>query len=254
MPFHSARSSSAPTATLNAAAAPLNGATPTNRLLACLPAADFERLRPDLKLMSLPQNMSLFEAGHTINYVYFPNSGMVSSVLFSQDGTGVEVGIVGPEGVAGAEAVLNGKAVASTMMQIAGAGYRLPAQALCEEFSRGGALHTAILEYLQATMIQSAQCALCNRLHTVDERLARWLLTASSRIQSDSLNLTQEFVAQMLGARRSGVTVAAGNLRGAGLIDYARGRTQILDRAGLEQRACECHLVIENKMNSLFLP
>lgn len=248
MPSYNAPVLSPSTSPLNAAMAPQD-----NRLLASLPTDDLERLRSHLKFVALPQGMTLHESGHTINHVYFPTSGMVSSVLFSAEGTGVEVGIVGAEGIAGAEAVLDGKAVAMGIMQIGGDGFRLPATVLRDEFQRGGALHTAVLEYVQATMIQSAQCALCIRLHTVDERLARWLLTASNRIKSDSLALTQEFVAQMLGARRSGVTVAAGNLREAGLIDYTRGRIQILDVAGLERRACECHRVIEHKMDNLFL-
>ena len=225
------------------------GARPTtNRILAALPDADYERISLYLKRSDLASGQPLFETGAHIERVWFLSAGMVSSVLFAESGAGVEVGIMGREGMTGYEVALDGGgALTSATVQIAGHGHSLAADVFKTEFERGGALHSLVLRSLQEGMAQIAQTVLCNRLHSVEERLSRWLLMVSDRIESDELELTQEFIAQMLGARRSGVTVAAGILKQAGLISYKRGCITILDREGLEESTCECHAIIERR-------
>ncbi len=224
-----------------------------NKLLASLPPLEFERLQPHLRAVRLSVGEAIYETDHLLHGVYFLNSGVVSHVLTSQEGTDVEIGIVGREGALGTIAMLgDGKTTNRAVVQIAGQGWWVDARILREMFLRGGRLQMLLLHHLQASLDQTAQIVLCNRLHTVEERLSRWLLMTRDRVDSDDLPLTQEFISNMLGTRRSGVTVAAGILRQAGLIDYRRGSITILDREGLEHTACECYATIRSRFNRLY--
>lgn len=223
-----------------------------NRLLAALPAEEYQCLVPDLKFVSLSIEQVLYEAGEPIKYVYFPHQAIVSLVSTMEDGSTVEVGLVGNEGMVGVPVFLGGNTTTNrAFVQVADGCTRIEAGRLKAEFNRGGALQSLLLHYTQALLTQASQTAACNRLHTVEERLARWLLTVSDRIQSDQFLLTQEFIAQMLGTRRSGVTVAAGTLSQAGLLRYTRGKITIIDRESLESTACECYGVIKDEFARL---
>ncbi|HEX8236960.1 MAG TPA: Crp/Fnr family transcriptional regulator [Abditibacteriaceae bacterium] len=225
---------------------------PQNHILASLPRSDYERLRPHLHLIDMHSGDSLHEIGALLEHVYFPNSGMISLVLTSNEGTNVEVGIVGREGMAGTASVLGGApAISQSIVQIEGTAMQLPTSVLLEEFEHSKSLRRLLLGSLQALVTQTAQTALCNRLHSVEERLSRWLLVVSDRVGSDEFDLTQEFIAHMLGTRRSGVTVACGQLRSADLIEYSRGRIQIMDRQGLIDTSCECYAVIQKQFEYL---
>jgi CRP-like cAMP-binding protein len=224
-----------------------------NRLLAALPPLEFERLQPHLRAVRLSVGEAIYENDHLLQGVYFLNSGVVSHVLTSEEGTDVEVGIVGREGALGTIAMLgDGKTTNRAVVQIAGQGWWVDARILREMFLRGGHLQMLLLRHLQASLDQTSQIVLCNRLHTVEERLSRWLLMTRDRVDSDDLPLTQEFISNMLGTRRSGVTVAAGILRQVGLIDYRRGSITILDREGLEHTSCECYATIRDRFNRLY--
>jgi CRP-like cAMP-binding protein len=221
---------------------------PQNHILASLPRSDYERLRPHLRMIDMRPGKLLHEIGAVLEYVCFPNDGLVSLVLTSQEGTNVEVGIVAREGMVGTATVLGGApAITQAMVQVEGTAMQLPAAVLMEEFDRSKALRTLLLSSLQALVTQTAQTALCNRLHSVEERLARWLLVIGDRIGVDEFDLTQEFIAHMLGTRRSGVTVACGVLRSADLIEYTRGHIRITDRQGMEECCCECYFVIQKQ-------
>jgi CRP-like cAMP-binding protein len=201
----------------------------------------------------MPHGEMLYETGDTIHTVYFMTAGMISLVLTSQQGTDVEVGVIAREGLVGSRAIIDGKpSVDRTMVQIAGSAYRMSAETLREEFDLSKSLRHQLLRHSQAMFTQASQGSLCNRLHSIEERLCRWLLTVSDRIGSDELDLTHEFLANMLGARRSGVTTTAGALRAAGLIDYTRGHIKILDRKAMEEDVCECYGVIRNEFEELF--
>jgi CRP-like cAMP-binding protein len=224
-----------------------------NRLLAALPQADYERLLPHLRPVVLPLGEVVYESGDTIHTVYFMTAGLISLVLTSNQGVNVEVGIVAREGLVGMKALVsNGPVIERAVVQISGSAYRMSAETLREEFEHSSILRNQILRHTQAMFTQSAQCALCNRLHTIEERLSRWLLTVSDRIGSDELELTQEFLAHMLGSRRTGVTVACGILRTAGLIRYQRGHIKILNREEMKDCACECYGVIHDEFERLF--
>lgn len=216
-----------------------------NHLLAALPAEDLERLMSQMKPVPLHLGSMAYRAHQPVEWVHFPTQGVVSLVVSSQSGMDVEVNLIGREGMVGISSVLNGSPNEYATVQVQGEGYRIPAGALREEFNRGGALHDLMLRYLRVLLGQTSQIALCNRLHPVEERLSRWLLMVGDRIGTDSFDLTQELIAQMLGVHRPGVTVAAGTLREAGLINYTRGRIQILDRPGLQDSACECYRVFQ---------
>jgi CRP-like cAMP-binding protein len=223
-----------------------------NKLVAALPASDYERLLPHLKLVSLPLRQVLYEAGEPITHIYFPDKAVVSIVTTMEDGSTVEVGIVSNEGMVGIPVILGGNATTTkAFVQIAGFGMQIDADIVRTEFNRGGALQSLLLRYVQAIYTELAQGCACNRLHTLEERLARWLLTVSDRLQSDNFPLTQEFIAQMLGVRRSGVTVAASTLSRAGIISYKRGDINILNRDTLEATSCECYQVIQNEFACL---
>ena len=223
-----------------------------NAILASLSAPERERIKEFLTPMSLVVGRTLYEAGETVTRVYFPISGMISLVLASSEGTQVEAGIVAREGVAGAASALAQTPPTSrAMVQIEGRAFWMEANTFRDEFRRGGSLQPVVLRYQQTMIAQTSQAALCNRIHTVEERLSRWLLTIRDRIGSDELNITQEFIAHMLGTRRSGVTVAAGVLRQAGFIQYTRGHITITDDKGLESCACECYSILRREFDSI---
>ena len=225
---------------------------PKNQLLAALPAEEYQRLVPHLELVSLPLEQVLYEPGEAISHVYFPFRSMVSLVSPMEDGSTVEFGVVSNEGMVGTPVVWGGNTTTHrAMVQIQERGLRMKAELLQAEFNRGSALQSLLLRYTQALFTQASQAAACNRLHTLEERLARWLLTVQDRIQSDELPLTQEFIAQMLGTRRSGVTVTAGTLSQAGMIRYSRGKITILNRESLEATSCECYRVIKDDFDRL---
>jgi len=223
-----------------------------NRLLAALPDSEYEHLVPQLKLVSLPVRQVIYEPGELITHVYFPEYAAVSVVTAMEDGSTVEVGIVSNEGMVGIPVILGGDTTTTkAFVQIPGAGFQMDADVFRTEFNRGEALQSLMLRYIQAIYTEISQGAACNRLHTLEERLARWLLTVSDRRQSDDFPLTQEFIAQMLGVRRSGVTVAASTLSRAGMICYNRGQISILNREDLEATSCECYKVIQNEFSRL---
>jgi CRP-like cAMP-binding protein len=213
-----------------------------NRLLAALPADVYKRLVPHLEPIKLKLRQVLYETGDPITHVYFPNQALISLVLRMKNGHSAEVGMVGSEGLVGTSAFMGGDIIPyRAIVQGSDGATRMPAATLRKEFNRGGPLQTMLLRYMQALHVQVSQTAACNRLHSLDERLARWLLMTHDRIQSDRLELTQEFLSTMLGVERSGVTLAAITLQDENLIRYSRGKISILDRKGLERASCECY-------------
>jgi CRP-like cAMP-binding protein len=223
-----------------------------NRILASLPKAELARLEPHLSPLLLPAGKTLLNPGEEIVYAYFLESGMASVVVAMADGNMVETGITGNEGVVGLPVLLGTKSMPTrTFMQIPGAGFRIKAQRLSQEFERPGKLRKQIHIYFQAHLVQTAQTAACNRLHDIAQRLARWLLICHDRMESDEFTITHEFLGHMLGTPRSTVTLAAGILHKAELVDYSRGRIRIRDRKGLEKAACECYQTIRNEFDRL---
>lgn len=223
-----------------------------NHLLAALPATDFERLQPHLKLIPLPLGEALYEPGIVLRYLYFPTNSIVSLLYVMADGASAEIAVVGNEGVIGVSLFMGGETTPSrAVVQSAGYAYRLPGQVLKEEFTRGGEMQHLLLRYTQALLTQMAQTAVCNRHHSLDQQLCRWLLLSLDRLPTNELVMTQELIANMLGVRREGVTEAAGNLQEAGLIQYSRGRITVLDRPGLEARTCECYAVVKRECDRL---
>ncbi len=223
-----------------------------NKILAALPAKEYERLFPHLEQIPLPLGQVLYETDDEIHQVYFPSGSVVSLVKHMKKGASVEVGIIGREGMVGVSVVLgDGISSNQAIVQLADGAMRLSAVALKKELSQGGQLQPLLLRFTQTLLKQVSQTAACNRTHHIGERLARWLLTTQDRVDSDVLVLTQEFIAEMLGTRRSGVTEAAIILQDRGLIRYVRGRITILNRAGLEAFACECYEVVKNDFNRL---
>jgi CRP-like cAMP-binding protein len=223
-----------------------------NMVLASLPKAEIERLQPHLSPVPLKIRQQLLDGEAT--HVYFVEEGLASVVLSMQDGTTVEVGVIGKDGVVGLPMLLGGSQIpGETFVQVEGSGFRIDAKFLKEQFERPGQLRSHLQKYVLANLVQSAQNAACNRLHTIAERLARWLLTCHDRVGSDRMPLTHEFLAQMLGAPRTTVTLAAGMLHQAGLIDYSRGHVTIKDRPGLEKTCCECYGVVRKEFDRLGL-
>lgn len=226
-----------------------SGARSVNSVLAALPQAEYDRLSPHLRPVNLAQGTILYNVGDPIPTLYFHESGMTSLVVTSDEGTDVEVGIIGREGVVGGgPALTDTGSPCAVVIQITGKGYAMPVDVMKSEFGRGGVFQQLMLRHMQALSVMMGQCGLCNRLHSIEERLSRWLLMAADQIGCNRLELTQEFIANMLGTRRSGVTVAAGMLRGAGLIQYARGSIEIIDRKGLESSACECYQAVQQQL------
>lgn len=223
-----------------------------NHLLNALPVADFERLQPHLKLVPVELGAALYEPDIEMRYLYFPTNSIVSLLYVMADGASAEIAVVGNEGVVGVALFMGGATTPSrAVVQSAGHALRLPSQVLKDEFIRGGAMQHLLLRYTQALLTQMAQTAVCNRHHSLDQQLCRWLLMSLDRLQANELIMTQELIANMLGVRREGVTEAAGQLQKAGLIRYSRGRITVLDRPGLEARTCECYAVVKQECDRL---
>ena len=223
-----------------------------NKLLAALPDAEWQRWLPKLEAVPLPLGSVLYESGGTLSHVYFPTTAIVSLLYVMESGASAEIAVVGNEGLVGISLFMGGDSTPSrAVVQSAGQGYRLVAAAMQEEFDRAGAAMHLLLRYTQALITQMAQTAVCNRHHSLDQQLCRWLLLSLDRLQGNELKMTQELIANMLGVRREGVTEGATRLQQAGLIRYARGHITVLDRAGLEARTCECYAVVRKEYDRL---
>ncbi|MEJ2013756.1 MAG: Crp/Fnr family transcriptional regulator [Anaerolineales bacterium] len=234
----------------------VNSPIPTNKrqnhLLAVLPEAERERLFPHLEPITMPLGRALYESGDRLEHVYFPTTAIVSLLYIMEDGASAEIAVVGNEGIVGIALFMGGETMPNrAVVQSAGHAYRLSGQLLKQEFNRGGALQHLLLRYTLAMLTQMAQTAVCNRHHSVDQQLCRWLLLSLDRLPANELSMTQELIANMLGVRREGVTEAAGKLQKAGLIHYSRGRIKVLDRPGLEARVCECYEVVRQEFDRL---
>jgi len=226
-----------------------------NQLLAVLPEAELERWLPQLEWVEMPLGMVLYESGGTLGYVYFPTSAIVSLLYVMEDGASAEIAVVGNEGIVGISLFMGGESTSSrAVIQSAGRGFRLRGQTMKEEFNRAGPVLHLLLRYTQALITQMSQTAVCNRHHSLDQQLCRWLLLSLDRLAGNELVMTQELIANMLGVRREGVTEGALKLQRAGLIRYARGRITILDREGLESRTCECYAVVKREYERLLPP
>jgi len=223
-----------------------------NHLLAALPAPEFDRLARHLELVAMPLGETLYESGGSLQHVYFPTTSIVSLLYVLEDGASAEIAVVGNEGILGISLFMGGETTPSrAVVQSAGHGYRLQAQLLKQEFNRAGPVLHLLLRYTQALITQMTQTAVCNRHHSVEQQLCRWLLLSLDRLSSNSLTMTQELIANMLGVRREGVTEAAGKLQRAGLIRYRRGHIDVLDRPGLEKAVCECYAVVKAEFDRL---
>lgn len=223
-----------------------------NHLLAALPPSEFDRLSPHLELVELQLGEVLCESGSYLRHVYFPTTSIVSLLYVLEDGASAEIAVVGNEGILGISLFMGGETTPNrAVVQSAGHGYRLQAQLLKNEFNRAGPMLHLLLRYTQALITQMSQTAVCNRHHSVDQQLCRWLLLSLDRLPGNKLAMTQELIANMLGVRRTGVTEAAGKLQNAGLIHYRRGHITVIDRPGLEARACECYAVVKKEFDRL---
>jgi CRP-like cAMP-binding protein len=223
-----------------------------NHLLAALTAAAFDRWSPHLEHVAMPLGDVLYESGVRLEHVYFPTTSIVSLLYVLQDGASAEIAVVGNEGLLGISLFMGGETTPNrAIVQSAGFGYRLKSQLLKDEFNRGGATMRLLLRYTQALITQMSQTAVCNRHHSVDQQLCRWLLLSLDRLSSNKLVMTQELIANMLGVRREGVTEAAGKLQRAGIIRYKRGHIEVLDRKGLEAAVCECYAVVKTEVDRL---
>ena len=233
-------------------AAPGRPSPHQNHLLDALPASDYQRVASHLELIPMKLGDVLYESGATLRYVYFPTTSIISLLYVMEDGASAEIAIVGNEGVLGISLFMGGDTTPSrAVVQSAGLAFRLKAQLLKDEFERFGPTMHLLLRYTQALITQMSQTAVCNRHHSVDQQLCRWLLLSLDRLQSNELSMTQELIANMLGVRREGVTEAAGKLQKAGLIRYGRGRITVLNRPGVEARCCECYQVVKTEFDRL---
>jgi len=223
-----------------------------NHLLAALPRSDYERFAPRLELVEMNLADVLYESGDKLQHVYFPTTCIISLLYVMEDGASAEIAVVGNEGILGISLFMGGNTTPSrAIVQSAGQAYRLKADLLKDEFERYGATMRLLLRYTQALITQMAQTAVCNRHHSVDQQLCRWLLLSLDRMASNELSMTQELIANMLGVRREGVTEAAGKLQRAGLIQYHRGKITVIDRPGVEKRSCECYQVVKTEFDRL---
>src|ERR1700737_3702841 len=223
-----------------------------NHLLDALPASAYERLASHLKLVPMRLGEVLYESGGQLGPVSFPTTSILSLLYVLQDGASAEIAIVGNEGILGVSLFMGGETTPSrAVVQSAGHAFRLKAALLKNEFGRFGPTMHLLLRYTQALITQMAQTAVCNRHHSVDQQLCRWLLLSLDRLQTNELSMTQESIANMLGVRREGVTEAAGKLQDTGLISYRRGQITVLDRPGLEARSCECYQVVKTEFDRL---
>ena len=234
-------------------AKPARPAPELNHLLGSLPAEDLARLKPHLGLVAMPLGWAVYESGGAQEYVYFPTTSIVSLLYVLANGASAEIAVVGNEGLVGIALFMGGETTPSrAVVQSAGHGYRLSAAVVKKEFDAGGALQYLVLRYTQALITQMTQTAVCNRHHSVDQQLCRWLLLSLDRLPGNELVMTQELIANMLGVRREGVTEAATKLQRAGVIQYSRGRITVLDRARLETLVCECYGVVRRETERLF--
>jgi CRP-like cAMP-binding protein len=228
-------------------------AEPTeNHLLAALPDAEWQRWLPQLERVEMPLGQVLYESGGTLSHVYFPTTAIVSLLYVMENGASAEIAVVGNEGIVGISLFMGGDSTSSrAVVQSAGLGFRLKAQIMKDDFNRAGPVLHLLLRYTQALITQMAQTAVCNRHHSLDQQLCRWLLLSLDRLQGNELVMTQELIANMLGVRREGVTEGALKLQLAGLIRYARGHISVLDRNGLQERSCECYAVVKKEYDRL---
>jgi len=223
-----------------------------NHLLDALPDEAYARLLPHLELVPMPLGEVLYESGGLLRHVYFPTDCIVSLLYVMENGASAEIAVVGNEGILGISLFMGGETTPSrAVVQSAGYGYRLKAQLLKNEFNLGGPMLHLLLRYTQALITQMAQTAVCNRHHSVEQQLCRWLLLSLDRVSSNELSMTQELIANMLGVRREGVTEAAGKLQREGLIEYSRGHIRVLNRPGLEKHVCECYQVVKTEFDRL---
>ena len=223
-----------------------------NRLLAALPGAEWKRWRTHLEAVEMPLGQVLYESGGTLAHVYFPTTAIVSMLYVMENGASAEIAVVGNEGIVGISLFMGGESTPSrAVVQSAGQGYRMTGEAMKDEFNRAGPVLHLLLRYTQALITQMAQTAVCNRHHSLDQQLCRWLLLSLDRLPGSELLMTQELIANMLGVRREGVTEGALKLQHAGLINYSRGRINVLDRPGLERRTCECYAVVKREYDRL---
>ena len=222
----------------------------TNRLLAALPEDEYRRLKPYLVPISLVAGTVFYEVSEKIDTVYFPKTGLISLVSTLNNGSTTEIALIGGTGMLGIPILLgNSYSRHRAIVQVPDGGFKISAQVLKREFDKGGALQKILYRYIETRLEEVAQLAICNRHHTIEERLARWLLTVQDLHQSNKLPLTQEFISHMLGVRRSGVTLVAGAFQRAGFISYSRGKITILDRQGLENTTCECYQLYRDNFN-----
>jgi CRP-like cAMP-binding protein len=231
----------------------LNPHPPTkNHLIGALPGATYERLQPHFEPVVLPLGWSVYESGDRMAHVYFPTEGIVSLLYVMEDGASAEIAITGNEGPVGISLFMGGESTISrAVVQSAGYAYRLKAALVKSEFARGDEFQYLLLRFTQALITQMSQTAVCNRHHTIEQQLCRWLLLSLDRLSTNQLVMTQELIANMLGVRRGGVTDAARHLQAAGLIEYARGKITVMDRPKLEDRACECYAVVKRESDRL---
>ena len=223
-----------------------------NQLLAAMPAAGLARWLPHLELFAMPLGQVLYESGSIEKYVYFPTTAIVSLLYVMKDGDSAEIAVIGNEGIVGVSLLMGGDSTPSrAVVQSAGKGFRLSAEMIKDEFDQAGPVTHLLLRYIQALITQMAQTAVCNRHHSLDQQLCRWLLVSLDRLPGNELVMTQELIANMLGVRREGVTEGALKLQKSGMIKYSRGRITVLDRHGLEKRCCECYAVVKKEYDRL---
>jgi CRP-like cAMP-binding protein len=231
---------------------PISAEARENSLLAALPDPEWRRWQPLLEQIEMPLGEVLYESGATLTHVYFPTTSIVSLLYVMEDGASAEIAVVGNEGIVGISLFMGGGSTASrAVVQSAGRGLRLKAQMMKDEFDKNGPVLHLLLRYTQALITQMSQTAVCNRHHSLDQQLCRWLLLSLDRLPGDELAMTQELIANMLGVRRGGVTEAALQLQQAGLIRYTRGHIVVLDRPALEKRVCECYAVVKHEYDRL---
>ena len=217
-----------------------------------MPEAEWKRWLPNIEAVDLPLGKVLYEPGATLGHVYFPTTAIISLLYVLENGASAEIAVVGNEGLIGIALFMGGESTLNrAVVQSAGKGFMLPAQAMKDEFNRGGAVMHLLLRYTQALITQMSQTAVCNRHHSLDQQLCRWLLLSLDRLEGSELVMTQELISNMLGVRREGVTEAALHLQSAGLIKYSRGRISVLDRPGIEKRSCECYGVVKKEYDRL---
>ena len=223
-----------------------------NRLLAALPAEEYEQLRLNLQPVSFSLGEVVYEFAGQLDYVFFPTTSIISLLYTMENGSSAEMGLTGNDGVVGIALFMGGGTMPNrAVVQSAGGAFKMKAKVLQDEFAQGGKFQQLLLRYTQALITQISQTAVCNRLHSVEQQLCRWLLLSHDRLNTNELVMTQELIADMLGVRREGVTVAAGRLQDDGAISYVRGRIQILDREKLEATVCECYRVVKNEVDRL---